>query len=987
LLPRRSGWERWLGDVESDMKRSTMVVVAAGLALTPVTSLLARVGTDDKGMATTKAPAAGALDMNAKLPSDDRLVTGELDNGMKYIILKHSNPPGRATMWIHVSSGSLNETDKQRGIAHYLEHMAFNGSANFPPGTVTDFFQSMGLTFGQHQNAFTSFDQTTYQLAFPDVQPETLERGMKFFGDVATRLSLLPTEIDKERQIILEEKRSRSSAAQRMQDIVLKRLAPGSLVGERLPIGTEETLMGVSEPDFKEYYGKWYVPSNMTVIVVADADTKLVVDQIVKSFSGGEKKAKPVDQDAKVTPYTTTQGVVVHDPEQTNAELEIVRIDKPLPPTTTVGDMRRDLVQQLGTSAFSRRIGAKLAKGGTSYLSANANTQSLFNAMTYSSIGCEGEPGKWKDMLKEVGAEVQRARIHGFTQREIDDVKTAMLSNAEQFVKQEGSMPARMVINRLNRNVAAGDTIMNATQELELLKKLLPTITPDEASKQFAKDFDTTNVTFVAQLPSNLSGGLPTEPELVTIGRAALDVKPEKEAEAERPTSLLAKVPMPGKVVDVVDHAASGVTSAWLDNGIRVHHKFMDIRKDQATISIAVAGGQIQETAKNRGISDVAGLAWNRPATSTLSSTNIRDLMTGKKVRVGGGAGMDTLNLTVSGSPSELETGMQLAYLMLTDPVIEQAAFDQWKTNQIQDIADRKKNPQGVFGEAMLATVYPASEVRVQPLTVEQVNALSLGEAQKWLRNTLSTAPIEVTVVGDIQKDEAMKLVSTYLGSLSKRDKMTDKTLDDLRSITRAKGPIVTERSIETKTPMALAAVGFYACDADNVKDRRSLQMASVVLNTRINKKVREEEQLAYSPGCRVSPAREFPGFGTFAALSPTAPEKLDALVKSFTEVYDEFAKTGPTEEEMVTARKQLANTLDEQMKDPSFWVTTTGQMEYRATKLDDVMAANDFYQSLSADQVKSVFNKYYTPEATMRVVIRPIVAAGSSEKTAPAKN
>lgn len=963
------------------MKRSTMVVVMAGLTLTPVASLLARVGMDDKGMPPANAPAASKLDMSAKLPTDDRLVTGELDNGMKYIVLRHANPPGRANMWIHISSGSLNETDKQRGIAHYLEHMAFNGSANFPPGSVVSFFESMGLVFGQHQNAFTSFNQTTYQLAFPDVKPETLERGMKFFGDVATRLSLLPAEIDKERQIILEEKRARLSAQQRMQDVVLKRLAPGSLLGDRLPIGVEETILGVNEPDFRDYYSRWYIPSNMTVIVVADTDPKLVVEQIVKGFSGGEKKPVPVDQDAKVKPYDSTQAIVVHDPEQIKAELEIVRIDKPLPPTTTVGDMRNDLVQQIATSAFNRRIGAKLAQGGTSYLSASASTQSLFNALTYSSVGVEGEPGKWKEMLAEVGTELERARLHGFSAREVDDVKSALLAGAEQYVKQEASMPARNVIARLNSSVAAGDTIMNAAQELELLKSLLPTISPQEASARFAADFDTTNVTFVAQLPSNLSGGLPTEAELVALGRKALDVKPDKETEAERPTSLLAKVPTPGEVKDVTEHSSSGVTSAWLGNGVRVHHKFMDIRKDQVSVSISLAAGQIQETAANRGTAEAAGLAWNRPATSALSSTNIRDIMTGKNVRVRGGAGLDTFSLSVSGSPDELETGMQLAYLMLTDPVIEPAAFDQWKTGQLQEIADRKKNPQGVFAEALAATVYPAGEVRTQPLTEAQVNAVKLADAQAWLRSAVSTAPIEVTVVGDIQRDEAMRLVSTYLGSLSSRDRISDKTLDELRTLTRAKGPITTERTLETKTPMALVAVGFYVCDADNVKERRTLQMASAVLNTRINKKVREEEGLAYSPGCRVSPGREFPGFGTFAALSPTAPEKVDALVKSFTEVYDQFAKTGPTEEEMTVAKRQLANTLDEQMKDPGFWASTTGQMDYRATRLDDVMTANDFYQGLTAEQVRSVFAKYYTPESTMRVVIRPVAAAESPVK------
>ncbi len=187
------------------------------------------------------------------LPTDERLVQGTLPNGMKYIVLKHPNPPGRANLWIHISSGSMNETDEQRGIAHYLEHMAFNGSENFPPGSVIKFFESMGLTFGQHQNAFTSFDQTTFQLSLPTNDPETLKKAFTFMSDVAFNLLLPGEEVEKERQVIMEEKRSRLGAQQRVQDYTLERIAPGSLIGERLPIGTEKTIMGMGREDFAAF--------------------------------------------------------------------------------------------------------------------------------------------------------------------------------------------------------------------------------------------------------------------------------------------------------------------------------------------------------------------------------------------------------------------------------------------------------------------------------------------------------------------------------------------------------------------------------------------------------------------------------------------------------------------------------------------------------------------------------------------------------------
>ena len=965
-----------------------MSIMRTVLGFVPAMAISAAAHAEDPA---TKAPGPAApptpgVDLKAPLPSDERLVTGTLPNGLSYIVLKHSNPPGRAAMYIHIASGSFNEKDNQRGLAHFLEHMAFNGSENFPPGSVVDFFQSMGLRFGQDQNAFTSFEQTTYQLSFPDTKPETIERGMRFFSDIAFRLSLTQEGIDAERQVIFEEKRTREGGAQRMQDYVLERLIPGSLLGVRLPIGIADTLHSINRADFLDYYSHWYVPSNMTVIVVADADPKDMVAQISKSFAGGEKTPKPTDQDIGVKPFTSTRGIVATDKEQTQAQLQILSVSTKIPPVTTVGGVRNDLVREIGVSAFNRRIGAKLSKGGTSYLSAGASASNLFNAAFAKTIGIDGKPENWKPMLTEVGTELQRARLHGFTAREVDDVKKELIASAERYVEQELTVPGQFVIRQINGALVSGDTIMGAKNELALYKQLLPTISPSEVSEEFARDFDTTNVTFVAQLPTNVPGGVPTEQELVAAGRAALDVKPAAETESERPSELLAAKPAPGHLTDVVTHEPTKVVSAWLDNGIRVHYRFMDIRKDSVNVQVSLAGGSIQETAADRGVSDVAALAWSEPATSTLSSTNIRDLMTGKKVHVGRGRGgrggfggsPDAFSFSIDGSPEDLDTGFQLAYLLLTDPVIEPAAFDRWKTQQLQFIEMRKNSIDAASVGAVAQTIYPASDPRTQPLTAEQVGKLTVAAGQAWLKHEISTAPIEVTVVGDIAQDKAMQLVSAYLGALPKRDRIADNTLASLRRLPKAKGPIVNKLDVPTETAKAIVVNGFYTADASNLPDTRALNAASRIISTRMFKKVREEENLAYSPRANNQPGETYPGFGIFAMFSPTDPDKTDRLLKLSTDMFQEFATGGPTEEELTTVRKQFANDIDEQMKDPGFWVGRTSTMTFRNINLDDVVGASDYYQKMTAEQIKAAFNKYYTPTSVLQVVVKPAAGGGA---------
>lgn len=919
------------------------------------------------------------------LPTDPRLVTGELDNGLKYIVMRHGNPPGRAAVWMHVSTGSLNETDVQRGIAHYLEHMAFNGSENFPPGSVISFFEGLGLRFGQHQNAFTSFDQTVYQLAMPDNKPETLDKALLFMSDVAGRLSLLGEEIDNERQVILEEKRSRLSGRQRVQEEVLAKLMPGSLVAERLPIGVEETILKVGVDDFRDYYTRWYTPSNMTVMVVADMDPAEVVARITEHFSGGEKKPAPVDPDPRVTPTEGHRAIVAHDPELTSADVSIVRIGPPEPPTTTVEQARRDLVDAIGSMALNRRIEAKINRGGTSYLSAMAASQNVFNVARLTQASADGKPEKWREMLSELAADVQRARLHGFEAREIEDVKAMIIAAAERAVEQEKSVPARALLMQINRSVAAGEPVMSPTQELELYKTLLPTITAEEVSAHFAERFDPSAAVFVLELPS--SAAVPSEEEVLSAGVAAIAVKPEKEEAAQRPETLLSQLPEPGTIAEGAEHEASAVWSGWLSNGVRVHHRFMDYRKDQVTVTITLADGTLRETAENRGVSEAAGLAWSQPATSMLSSTDIRDLLVGKKTNVGGGStGLDTMSLVVSGSASDLESGMQLAYLMLTDPKIEQSALDQWKERQIRAIEARDKDPQAAFGYHFSETIFPPEEVRGRPLTREQVEAVTLADAQAWLDRIIAQAPMEVSIVGDIERERALELARRYLGSIPAREPISAATLDEFRNARPVEGPLSRTAEVRTQTPVAVVLSGFFSTDAENVTDSRLMDMAARVLTSRMIKRIREQDQLVYSIAANSQPGRTFPGFGLFMVAVPTEPSKVDRLLATIKEMYDQFAAEGPTAEELEVAKRQFANIFDEQMKEPGFWTQRLSALTYRDAKLDDIVAAPEAYQNATAEEIKACFAKYYKPRSTVTVVVRPAAASDDAQSEAETK-
>jgi zinc protease len=511
---------------------------------------------------------------------------------------------------------------------------------------------------------------------------------------------------------------------------------------------------------------------------------------------------------------------------------------------------------------------------------------------------------------------------------------------------------------------------MSAPQRLDLLKRLLPGIAAREVSDVFAATFDPATVLFIAKLPSG--GGVPDEAAMVGLGRQAVDVAPDSPAETDRPATLLSALPAGGAVVEQTRHPESGVTSAWLDNGVRVHHRFMDQRRDQASVVITLAGGRIQETAANRGITDAAAVAWARPATRTLSSAQVRDLMTGRKVRVSGHVGDDALTLTVSGDPAELETGVQLAYLLLTDPLVEAPALAQWKEGQAQAIAARKVHPAGVLSEAMAAAFYPGSEARPRPLEVDQVRAISLDAARAWLGDLIARAPVEVAVVGDLDVARGLELVRRYLGALPARDRIGDKSLHHLRAIPRPVGPIAVERTVDIRTPQSVVLDGFFGADLRATRDTRLLALAARILSTRMTRTIREERQLVYSIGAWSQPASEYPGFGRFAAQAPTDPAKGQALGAAVEAMYGAFAADGPTPDELDVARRQMATLLDEIMKEPDFWTARLAVLDYRGLSLSDVVGAPAAYGAFTAEQIREAFARYYRPEARFRFVITP---------------
>jgi len=925
-------------------------------------------------------PAAYAPAADRPLPQDSRILTGTLDNRATWVYRRHDNPPGRMAVMMHVRTGSLNETDSQRGLAHFMEHMMFNGTEHFPPGSLIPYLESLGMKFGGDVNASTSFDRTVFMLFLPSADPDAIDKALMVMSDYAFRARLDEKEIDKERGVILEETRSRKSAEQRIRDALWPELYAGSRFPTRLPIGVPEVIEKAPRSEFVDYYRTWYRPENVTLVLVGDADPEPVIPRIRKWFAEYRPDRPPREPlRADVQPFRESRAFVVTDPEITTCRVQMLNVLPGRPPAVTVEQWRTQLVEDLAERILARRFDDRVKKGQARYRSASTDVGRLFKEALSVSGAATGEPADWTTMLEELIIEVRRAREYGFTDREMALVRRELLAACERAVRTESTRNARSVIQEIVSAIDEGVPVLSAQQELDLVSTLLPAVSTSEVSAAFRKLFAPGPFAYVVLLPQKEGVAVPSKDDVLAAARAALARKVEPPEDDKTPDDILTVLPAPGRIVESTVDDDLGITSAWLENGARIHHRFMDYKKDSVAVSISFAGGGIEETPENLGITSLAGLAFRNAATSRLDSGAVRDLMLGKNIRVSGGpGGDDAFVVSVSGSPKDLEAGLKLAYALITDGKIEETAFRNWKAIALREI-ERNQTDVSFKASEALSDLLSGGDPRRLAVNRENIEALSIPAAQAWLTRLCREAPVEVAVVGDIRWDEARPLIERYVGSLPKRSRSAEH-LDRLRILHRPAGPLSRRVEVGTVTPAAVAYTGFAGCEGRCTEDRRALSMAATILTSRLIRRVREDLSLVYGISVESTVSWIYRDAGRFSAGAKCKPENADRVVEEVRKVFDEFAASGPTAEELARAQKQILNQLDTGMKEPSYWLDLLEHLDLRGRSLEDVRTVKAWYSGVTARQVQAAFRKYYTPARSFTVTAIPV-----APQTAPA--
>ena len=920
-------------------------------------------------MIVSVSPFASAAEPSeSALPHDTAITYGRLPNGMRYWIRPDVAPAGKATLWLRVATGSLNEEDHERGLAHFLEHMAFNGSANFPAGTLIKRFEAVGLTFGAHQNATTGFLDTIYKLTIPNT-PATLDMSLLYFADVASRLTLDNAEIERERNVVLAERRARDNAANRAFNKQLMALVPGSRFSQRLPLGDEQVIRQATTEQLRAYYKKWYRPDNTVLMVAGDIDPETLARLVEKHFGNWSAPSpQPLPASPGIRPYTADAAEVMSEYGLINAEINLASLEPPRDFRSVAG-YRRWLVQVLGNRMLNTRLREHVLEGRAPYQTAAVSGDTSFGT-TLVEARAKGDPADWRAMVQALTVELKRAREHGFTADELQYAVEVLRAEFERDALEQPDFAPTRWLGMMDTAIEEGRRPMSPRQEFELSARLLATVTPADVTDVVRGRYRAGQRKLLLSLPKHDDVSPPAPAELLALLTDTEKTPVAPLATRKAPARLLDKDPSGGRVVKRSDDADLNVVSATLSNGVRVHVHSAAYQKNHVNVRITLAGGRVLETETNRGISEVAALPFKVPATDRFSASELRRWIAPKHISLSGRDTPGALELDIAGQRRDLEEGFRLAHLLLTRARIEQPMFDMWQRQAIERQANREGSVDAQLNDRVDALL-TSNDPRFGVLTPDDARRLTRERGQAWLNGLLKRAPIEVAIVGDMPVEEALRLATQYLGSLSKRDPAAG-AYAAVRALKAAPGPYTAEVKVDTSTPKAMVYLGWRGADWRDVHDWNMLDLAGRIITNRLLTEVRERRGLAYSVRARSSPHTLYQGNGRFRVSFAVDPNKADEAARVVEAVVDDFVRNGPTADELATAREQALSSFRSGSRTSEFWLDILADLEYMGADLAWVKSYLHDASRHTADDMMAVVRKYVRPDRYVRVIGSP---------------
>ena len=908
------------------------------------------------------------------IPLDPSVRTGTLSNGMKYYIKKNVKPEKKVEFRLAINAGSINEDEDQRGLAHFMEHMNFNGTKNFPENKLVDFLQSIGIKFGQHLNAYTSFDETVYMLPVPLDKPGNLDSGLKVMEDWAFNALLTDKEIEKERGVVLEELRLGLGADKRMLDQYLPKLAYNSRYADRLPIGKKEILQNFKPDALRRFHKDWYRPDLMALVVVGDVNVDEMEQKIKANFSKYQNPANARKRvDYEMPNHKETLISIATDADATSSSAQFyIKDDGPAKADVTVNDYQKSIVEQLAATIVNNRLQELTNSEKPPFIFGYVSHSNFLRTKDAFQAYAMTKEGEQKNALKVLLEEVERAKRFGFSQNELDRAKSETLSNLEKSYNNRDKTESARLVMEYVRNFLNQEPIPGIEWEYELHKQYLPSVTLDQVNnilKNYIKD---DSRVIVVTGPKKENAVLPTDAQLLAtvddVKNAQL--KPYEDKAAIK--TLVEPFKSNGKIVKTEADAKLGTTTFTLSNGAKVTYKKTDFKEDEIVFSAISLGGS--SLISNE---DIEKTQWAFPALSEsgfnkYSKNDIAKFLSGKQVSVMPYVGGISTGFNGNSTKKDFETLFQMIYGYFTNLNYDEASYNSYKAKQQGFLDNLLANPQTYF----------QSEVQKY---LNQKNPRFFGilpDAKAWEKTSYKLAydiykksvanagNFHFYFVGNVDENQIKQLSEQYLASLPSTKK--SETYKDL-----GYRPLFTstEKVIKKgKDPKSMVMIRFSGETKYNEQEDLAMRALGEVATIKIIEKLREDEGGIYGGGARGSLSKVPYGSYNFSINFPCGPENAEKLTKIALAELQKMIDNGPEQKDLDKFKEGEANDDVTNMKDNNYWLQNITNYQTQGGDKYSVLNYLTKVKALTVKDLQSVGKKYLTEKNRMVFTLMPEV-------------
>lgn len=902
------------------------------------------------------------------LPLDPSVRTGKLPNGFTYYIRHNEEPKNRVTLYLANKVGSILENEDQRGLAHFMEHMSFNGTKHFPKNKLVDYLQKSGVKFGADLNAYTSFDETVYQLPLPSDNPDLLQNGLQIMRDWAQDATLDPVEIDKERGVVLEEKRLGKGASERMRQVYFPIILNHSRYAERLPIGVDTVLDNFKPIAIKSFYQDWYRPDLQALIVVGDIN----VDEIEKNIKAKFSDLRNPEKEKPRTAYTVSltgknQFISMTDKENRATSAEIL-IKHPELELKTATDYRNSIIRSLFNFMLSARYEELTRQADPPYISGGANISNLINSLDDYSVSVAAKPGELEKGLKAVWRETIRATRFGFTEPELERAKKNYLSLIEFNFKQKEKTPSNRYVNEYLQYFLKGTTAPGISEEYRLTQADLPNITVADLNAVCKEYIKTVDRDILITAPEKDKENLPTQSTVENwlAQVEAESLQPYKDETSKLP--LLLHEPVAGKTIKQENDEVLHTITLTLSNGVKVVLKPTDFDKNQVLFSGFAPGGSSLYSNAEFPSAYYAAAVIGAAGMGNYNATELEKYLSGKQAGVNIGISERYQIFGGGCATKEVETMLQLAYTRFTEPRMDKGAFDGFISRNKAALANWANDPNSIFSDTVNAVLYQGNIRRSAP-SVAKLEQVNLERAFEIYKERFADASnFTFVLMGNFEVNVIKPLLEKYLGGLPSTHK--GENYKDL-GIHLATGRIekTVYKGIEPKAKVNLYFSGVFDYSA---AEKIQLDGLKEVLQIRLTERLREDESGVYNPGVSESVSKYPNPSYSFGISFGCSPQNVEKLIASVLDEINKLKTSGPLQLNVDKYKAEDQRTRETSLKSNIWW------LDYLVTSLEDhddlheLNAYDNDMSKVTPASLKAMADKYLSGKNYIRLVLLP---------------